>query len=304
MKPLISIIMNCFNGERYLENSIESILKQTYSNWELIFWDNQSIDGSSEIVNSYQDKRIRYFLASKHTKLGVARSQALKESKGELIAFLDVDDIWFANKLEEVLKCYLKHENAAFFYSNTIFFNQETSTPLYNRVRESGPITSLLLTNYFLSFESVVINRKILDGLEIKFDMRFDFITDFDLFTRLSTISDAIYMPKILCGWRVHNQSGSFKKTYLFHQEKLLWYSININNKLFKSFKNELNEFKLITNAEKSFYSNNPLLITRIDKVFFQRFSNLKNFLKYLLSALPLGKYFYKLKRFKKLKKL
>ena len=63
--------MNCFNGETYLKSSIDSILKQTYSNWELIFWDNQSIDGSAEIVNSYKDKRIHYFLATKHTRLGL-----------------------------------------------------------------------------------------------------------------------------------------------------------------------------------------------------------------------------------------
>ena len=68
MKPLISIIMNCFNGEEFLSKSLESIIKQTYANWELIFWDNQSSDRSYEIVNSLNDNRIKYFLAKEHTK--------------------------------------------------------------------------------------------------------------------------------------------------------------------------------------------------------------------------------------------
>ena len=60
--PLISIIMNCYNGEKYLQESLDSVINQTYKNWELIFWDNQSKDKSSEIFKSYKDKRLKYFL--------------------------------------------------------------------------------------------------------------------------------------------------------------------------------------------------------------------------------------------------
>ena len=57
-QPLVSVIMNCFNGEKYLREAIDSVLAQTYQNWELIFWDNQSTDSSAEIVKSYDDPRI------------------------------------------------------------------------------------------------------------------------------------------------------------------------------------------------------------------------------------------------------
>ena len=59
--PLISIIMNCYNGEKYLTESINSLISQTHKNWELIFWDNQSIDSSAKIFKSYEDKRFEYF---------------------------------------------------------------------------------------------------------------------------------------------------------------------------------------------------------------------------------------------------
>ena len=98
--PLISIIMNCYNGEDFLHESIESILSQTYKNWELIFWDNQSKDKSSEIFKSYKDERLKYFLAKEHTTLYKARNLAIEKSKGDYIAFLDTDDLWEKEKLE------------------------------------------------------------------------------------------------------------------------------------------------------------------------------------------------------------
>ena len=72
-QPLISILMNCFNGEKYLEEALESIIQQSYKNWELIFWDNKSDDKSIQIVSSFKDKRIKIYKSSKHTNLGKAR---------------------------------------------------------------------------------------------------------------------------------------------------------------------------------------------------------------------------------------
>ena len=63
-QPLVSIIINCYNGETYLHDCIKSVLSQTYRNWEIIFWDNISEDGSAEIFKSYNDKRFKYFLAN------------------------------------------------------------------------------------------------------------------------------------------------------------------------------------------------------------------------------------------------
>jgi len=91
-EPLVSILMNCYNGEKFLREAIESVLAQTYNNWELIFWDNQSTDQSAEIFNSFGDKRLKYFYASKHTKLYEARNYAFEKaslvSRGVILNFL------------------------------------------------------------------------------------------------------------------------------------------------------------------------------------------------------------------------
>ena len=79
-KPLVSIIMNCFNGERYLKEAINSVLEQQYNNWELIFWDNQSTDSSAQIFLSYNDDRFKYYYAPLHTPLYEARNYAVEKS--------------------------------------------------------------------------------------------------------------------------------------------------------------------------------------------------------------------------------
>jgi glycosyltransferase involved in cell wall biosynthesis len=70
-KPLVSVIMNCHNGEKYLEQSVKSIIDQTYNNWELIFWDNQSTDNSKKIIHKFTDDRIKYFKSENFKKLYV-----------------------------------------------------------------------------------------------------------------------------------------------------------------------------------------------------------------------------------------
>ena len=99
MTSLISVIVNCHNGEQYLEKCISSIINQKYKNLEVIFFDNCSLDNSKKILENFKDQRIKYFYS--HTKLPLykARNEAIKKADGKLIAFLDVDDWWEKNYL-------------------------------------------------------------------------------------------------------------------------------------------------------------------------------------------------------------
>ena len=113
-KFLVSIIINCFNGEKYLKDCLESVRLQTYANWEIIFWDNKSKDNSKKIFKSFKDKRFKYFLAKKHTNLYEAKNLALKKANGDIIAFLDTDDLWLKNKLQKQVN-YLS-QNLRYFF--------------------------------------------------------------------------------------------------------------------------------------------------------------------------------------------
>ena len=116
--PLVSIVINIFNGERYIEEALKTVFKQTYKNWEVIFWDNKSTDQSKKILKNFSDNRIHYFEAEKFTKLYEARNLAIKKAKGQYIAFLDVDDWWLPEKLEKQIILFQKDKTLKMVYSN------------------------------------------------------------------------------------------------------------------------------------------------------------------------------------------
>jgi glycosyltransferase involved in cell wall biosynthesis len=92
--------MNCYNGARYLHAALESVLAQTFTDWEIVFWDNRSTDESAAIFKSFDDPRFRYLLAPEHAILGQAKRLAIEQARGKWLAFLDWDDLWLPDKLE------------------------------------------------------------------------------------------------------------------------------------------------------------------------------------------------------------
>ena len=120
--PLVSIIMNCYNGEKFLNESIKSVLNQSYKNWELIFWDNMSSDNSSKIIKKIDDSRIKYYLSNKFEKLYKARNLALEKASGKFICFLDTDDLWETTFIEKNLNKISKL-NSSIIYSKYFIKN-------------------------------------------------------------------------------------------------------------------------------------------------------------------------------------
>lgn len=116
-KDLVSIIMPSFNTAPYIKETIQSVLNQTYTNWELIIVDDCSTDNTDEIVASINDKRIKYFHNEKNSGAAVSRNSALREAKGRWIAFLDSDDLWMPNKLEKQI-AFMEKNNYVFSYTN------------------------------------------------------------------------------------------------------------------------------------------------------------------------------------------
>lgn len=114
---LVNIITPTYNCGKYIAETIESVLAQTYQNWEMIIVDDCSTDNTKEIVDKYiqKDNRIQYFCLDKNSGAAVARNTALQKAKGEWIAFLDSDDLWLPSKLEEQIK-FMEENDIAFSY--------------------------------------------------------------------------------------------------------------------------------------------------------------------------------------------
>ena len=147
MDDLVSIIMPSFNTGKYIVETIESVLVQTYKNWELIIVDDCSSDETEEIVSHFLvDKRIRYLKNENNSGAAFSRNKALREANGKWIAFLDSDDIWMAEKLEKQL-LFMKKKGYFFSYTN---YEEIDNESVQTGVKVTGPrrITKMGMYNY------------------------------------------------------------------------------------------------------------------------------------------------------------
>lgn len=127
-EKLVSVIMPAYNASSYIKESIESVIKQTYQNWELLISDNNSADNTAEIIKSYaeQDSRIKYIKASEKQGAGYARNVAIENAGGSYIAFLDSDDRWLPEKLTKHIK-FMEDEDLVLSYTSYQTFGESDS---------------------------------------------------------------------------------------------------------------------------------------------------------------------------------
>ena len=114
---LVSIIMPSWNTERFIAETIQSVIDQTYTNWELLIVDDCSTDNTDEVVASFKDDRIKYFHNEKNSGAALTRNRAMREARGEWIAFLDSDDLWMPEKLEKQIS-FMEKNGYSFSYTN------------------------------------------------------------------------------------------------------------------------------------------------------------------------------------------
>ena len=222
--PLVSILMNCFNGEKYLREAIDSVIAQTYTNWEIIFWDNQSADSSASIVKSYSDQRIKYYYAPTHTLLYEARNYGFAKTSGDLIAFLDVDDWWLPEKLERQIPLFNDIDVglacANYWVDNQI---KNKRWVAYKKPISSGRALDGLLSNYTVGLLTLVVRLTALSPNTPPFDSRYHIIGDFDLVIRLSALWKLASIQDPMAVYRIHGNNESTKHHELTVAELECW---------------------------------------------------------------------------------
>ena len=258
-EPLVTILMNCYNGEKYLKDSLNSLISQSYKNWELIFWDNQSNDRSKKIFDTFNDARLKYYKAQNHEKLYVARNQALSKAKGEYIAFLDVDDLWEPKKLEKQIKLFedqevgLVYGNLWRLYNYPIFFKKKHVKK--NLLR--GFIFDNLLEDDFIGLSTIVLRKKYLKNFPNIFDEKYNMLSDYDFILRFSKEVKFDFVNEPVSTYRIHKN--------------------NMSKKYLEEHVTQMNEW-IKERSEKNFFSSD----TQIDK--------LKSHLEYLKIKLMIKK--------------
>ncbi len=201
--PLVSVVMNCYNSDSFLKEAIESVYNQTYSNWEIIFWDNASTDDSANIVKSYDD-RIKYYLAPETTPLGEARDLALSKVSGEYIAFLDCDDIWTLNKLSLQVDILETNKSFQMCYSGAIYID-ESGKYIKNTLPKSshGNTLDSQLRAYEIGMQSVLIRNDI----PLYFNKELEFSPDYDLMMRIASEYSVYVINDLLIKYRIVRNS-------------------------------------------------------------------------------------------------
>ena len=220
--PLISIVMNCYNGEKYLREAIDSVRSQTYPHWELVFWDNRSTDGSAAIAQSYGDDRIRYILAPQHTTLGGARRLAVNECRGDFISFLDTDDIYLPENLSRKLE-FIERESAAVVYGGVIYID-EHGTERRRRLprHRSGMILDALLRQFETDVPTMMIRRATLQETNLNFDDRIFGSEEYDLLLLIAATHRFAVVREYLSKLRHHRSSLTYSVMGKWSADRLL----------------------------------------------------------------------------------
>jgi len=288
-KPLVSILVNCFNGEKFLSEAINSIINQSYSNWEVIFWDNQSTDSSADIFKSFQDKRLKYFLAPSHKNLAAARKEAMTKVLGEWVAILDTDDIWTHDKLEKQVHMITttSQKKLGLIYGKCIHFTDKDQYTVYkySTFCPTGSIfDELLYGNSFISWPSVFFSMEAYRNVG-GFNDDYPIATDYDLILKISTSYSFDYIPDTIAYYRIHednllggNIEQSFKEQYKilgsYYPYKLALKMQNVviaRNTVYnlrsKNYKSAFNTLKMIKLSGLFFYFTGIIkLISRREK--------------------------------------
>lgn len=208
MNDLVSIIMPSYNTGKFIAESIKSVLLQTYTNWELVIVDDCSTDNTDKIVADFNDNRIKYFKNEKNSGAALTRNRALREAKGEWIAFLDSDDLWMPEKLEKMINFMVY--NGYFFAYHDFEKIDEDGNPL--NVYVSGPkvVTKRKMYKYdYVGCLTFMYSAKECGLIQIK-DIKKN--NDYAILLQLCKKANCYLLKENLAKYRIRKKSISHDK--------------------------------------------------------------------------------------------
>jgi glycosyltransferase involved in cell wall biosynthesis len=184
---LVSVVLPTYNRAGLLTRAIESVLQQTYSNFELIVVDDCSTDCTEDVVKEFQDNRIRYIRHEKNRGAPIARNNGIRAAKGNYIAFQDSDDVWVSTKLEKQVNAFNSASNdLGVVYTSfwLIDYSKETLVPSSHVKKAEGKIHDVLLEMNLVSLSSAIVRKECFEKVGMFADIpRFQ---DWELWLRIS----------------------------------------------------------------------------------------------------------------------
>ncbi|TRX04542.1 glycosyltransferase family 2 protein [Flavobacterium gawalongense] len=282
-RPLISVIMPAYNASDYIMEAINSVIGQTYNNWELIIVNDGSTDSTAEIIKGYLsiDNRIYYYY-QENGKQGKARNLAISKSKGEYLAFLDADDLWVNNKLEiQVEQIQLK--NVDLVFSNAFVINDSEKTDLnkvihcYQGFLDSNEGLDRMIERNRIPILTVLVKRsKVIEvGM---FSEKINMHEDSHLWLKLLINKAVLYgSNETLAIYRIHKNSSTANEKFALDVYINVLSEVSYNNKeinyriLNFLIRKQIDELEKLNNEIKHLKNNFFIKIqSKIKYLFFQ----------------------------------
>lgn len=235
MQPLVSICIPAYNNERYIKDTLESIVEQTYKNIEIIVVDDQSQDGTVDIINSINDERIKLYKNEKNLGMVGNWNRCLELTTGEFVKLVCADDMVHRNAIEREVEILTKYQNVNLVESDTQLVDVNgKKAGVFKRYPKSGVVDgkkvakcSLMLKNFFGAPVNNTFRRSILKKIG-GFDTTFTYILDFDMWVRIACQGDIYIIHEPLNSFRVRKDSntgdliGNQRNVYVGEHRKLV----------------------------------------------------------------------------------
>ncbi len=210
--PLISVIIPAYNAERTLQETVDSVQNQTFSEIEIIIINDGSTDQTWNLIQSLDDLRIRAF-SYENGGVAVARNRGISHATGEFVAFIDADDLWTPDKLELQLDALKQHPEAGVAYSWNYFYYESTGNRVSGHgANFEGDVYAPLLQNNFLENGSNPLIRRQAIEQTGEFDSTFPHCADWDFYLRLAAQWHFVRVPKHQVIYRQSSHSMSSTK--------------------------------------------------------------------------------------------
>lgn len=241
--PFISVLMPVYNGEKYLREAIDSILNQTYTNFEFIIINDGSTDTTEEIILSYEDERILYIKNEENLRLIRTLNKGLDLAKGKYIARMDADDISLPSRLEKQVKFMEKNPEVGLCgtFLKTIG-NREDTVSFHT---DDNNIRFRLLFSTYLRHPSVMIKSEIIKKYDLKYNSDYLHVEDHKMWIDISKHTQLAIIPNFLLKYRVHDENISVKFQQVqakteskIRKEQLQELKIEVNESQLKIYNN------------------------------------------------------------------
>jgi len=211
-KPKISVIMPTLNAEKYLKEAIDSILAQTFKNFEFIIIDDNSTDNTLNIINEYKDKRIK-LIKGKNKGIASALNLGIKCSKGEYIARMDADDISLPRRFEKQIQFMDQHPEIGICGANVIPLTDDQKYKSWGSWLKTEPKVIDILLNVAFCHPTVIFRKSIIINNNLYYNEKLKYTEDQELWFRAIKFTNFKNIKKKLLKYRLHPKNKSNKNT-------------------------------------------------------------------------------------------